>query len=46
MLKVKVAFGLNDSGPGSNMPIRLANWFSADPLVEVFFDPFTHITCV
>lgn len=41
-LKVKVAFELNQSGPSSNMEIRLANWFSADPLVEVFFDPSTH----
>lgn len=46
MLKVKVAFGLNESGPSSDMPIRLANWFRADPLVEVFFDLSTYITCV
>lgn len=45
-LKVKVAFGLNESGPSSDMPIQLANWFSADPLVEVFFDPSTHNLCI
>lgn len=49
MLKIIIAFGLNESQHSSDMSIRLAKWFRADPLGEVFVDPSTHtykIKCV
>lgn len=48
-LKTIIAFGLNESQPSCDMSSRLANWFSADPLGEVFVDPSTRtesIKCV
>lgn len=41
VLKMITAFGLNESQGSSDTSIRLANWFRADPLVEVLISQHT-----
>lgn len=46
---LRIAFGLNKSQHSSDMSIRLANRFSADPLGKIFVDTSTHtltIKCI